>query len=198
MEFLSLNRRRSSSRNAPSGEEQGETAVFAGYMMTSHSDLFRLRSLLCSFRPRKSVSIYPRSAFVYGPTISAIFLDYALLEICLTTIGKILVLYYCRVSDKTAWLIRKKKKKEKKKNEKISKGGFLSTSVAALIAGSTSIICRKSWVTLFNERSFFLFNAPCIFTFFSLQVRKHSWILPKDAAASANSYTSLAFILNRK
>ena len=117
MEFLSLNRRRSSSRNAPSGEEQGETAVFAGYMMTSHSDLFRLRSLLCSFRPRKSVSIYPRSAFVYGPTISAIFLDYALLEICLTTIGKILVLYYCRVSDKTAWLIRKKKKKRKKKKE---------------------------------------------------------------------------------
>ena len=31
MEFLSLNRRRSSSRNVPSGEERGETDVFAGY-----------------------------------------------------------------------------------------------------------------------------------------------------------------------
>ena len=30
MEFLSLSRRRSSSRNVPSGEERGETAVFAG------------------------------------------------------------------------------------------------------------------------------------------------------------------------
>ena len=31
MEFLSLSRRRSSSRNVPNGEERGETAVFAGY-----------------------------------------------------------------------------------------------------------------------------------------------------------------------
>ena len=31
MEFLSLIRRRSSSRNVPSGEEQGEMDVFAGY-----------------------------------------------------------------------------------------------------------------------------------------------------------------------
>ena len=31
MEFLSLSRRRSSSRNVPSGEERGETDVFAGY-----------------------------------------------------------------------------------------------------------------------------------------------------------------------
>ena len=30
MEFLSLSRRRSSSRNVPSGEERGETAAFAG------------------------------------------------------------------------------------------------------------------------------------------------------------------------
>ena len=34
MEFLSLSRRRSSSRNVPSGEERGETAVFAGYDRT--------------------------------------------------------------------------------------------------------------------------------------------------------------------
>ena len=31
MELLSLSRRRSSARNVPSGEEQGETDVFAGY-----------------------------------------------------------------------------------------------------------------------------------------------------------------------
>ena len=30
MEFLSLSRRRSSARNFPSGEERGETDVFAG------------------------------------------------------------------------------------------------------------------------------------------------------------------------
>ena len=34
LEFLSLSRRRSSSRNVPSGEERGETAVFAGYDRT--------------------------------------------------------------------------------------------------------------------------------------------------------------------
>ena len=32
MEFLSLSRRRSSARNVPSGEERGETDVFAGYL----------------------------------------------------------------------------------------------------------------------------------------------------------------------
>ena len=32
MEFLSLSRTRSSARNVPSGEEQGETDVFAGYL----------------------------------------------------------------------------------------------------------------------------------------------------------------------
>ena len=31
MEFLSLSRKRSSARNVSSGEERGETAVFAGY-----------------------------------------------------------------------------------------------------------------------------------------------------------------------
>ena len=31
MEFLSLSRRRSSARNVPSGEQRGETDVFAGY-----------------------------------------------------------------------------------------------------------------------------------------------------------------------
>ena len=31
MEFLSLSRRRSSSRNVPSSEDRGETDVFAGY-----------------------------------------------------------------------------------------------------------------------------------------------------------------------
>ena len=34
MEFLSLSRKRSSARNVPSGEEQGETDVFAGYSST--------------------------------------------------------------------------------------------------------------------------------------------------------------------
>ena len=33
MEFLSLSRRRSSARNVPSGEERGETDVFAGYKL---------------------------------------------------------------------------------------------------------------------------------------------------------------------
>ena len=32
MEFLSLSRRRYSTRNVLSGEERGETAVFAGYV----------------------------------------------------------------------------------------------------------------------------------------------------------------------
>ena len=32
MEFLSLSRRRFSAQNIPSGEEQGETDVFAGYL----------------------------------------------------------------------------------------------------------------------------------------------------------------------
>ena len=35
MEFLTLSRRRSSWRNVPGGEEQGETAVFTGYYNTS-------------------------------------------------------------------------------------------------------------------------------------------------------------------
>ena len=35
MEFLPLSRRRSSARNVPSGEERGETDVFAGYIMSS-------------------------------------------------------------------------------------------------------------------------------------------------------------------
>ena len=35
MEFLSLNRRRSSARNVPSSEERGETDVFAGYFSTA-------------------------------------------------------------------------------------------------------------------------------------------------------------------
>ena len=35
MEFLSLSRRRSSARNVPTGEERGETDVFAGYNHSS-------------------------------------------------------------------------------------------------------------------------------------------------------------------
>ena len=35
MEFLSLSRRRYSARNVPSGEERGETDVFAGYKRLS-------------------------------------------------------------------------------------------------------------------------------------------------------------------
>ena len=38
MEFLSLSRRRSSARNVPSGEERGETDVFAGKEGTNYSD----------------------------------------------------------------------------------------------------------------------------------------------------------------
>ena len=37
MEFLSLSRRRSSARNVPSGEERGETDVFAGYLFACDS-----------------------------------------------------------------------------------------------------------------------------------------------------------------
>ena len=37
MEFLSLSRRRSSSRNVPSGEERGETDVFAGYPLACYN-----------------------------------------------------------------------------------------------------------------------------------------------------------------
>ena len=36
MEFLSLSHRCSSVRNVPSGEERGETDVFAGYVWTFH------------------------------------------------------------------------------------------------------------------------------------------------------------------
>ena len=39
MEFLSLSRRRSSVRNVPSGEERGETDVFAGYRSTQREIL---------------------------------------------------------------------------------------------------------------------------------------------------------------
>ena len=38
MEFLSLSRRRSSARNVPSGEERGETDVFAGYLEGSTAE----------------------------------------------------------------------------------------------------------------------------------------------------------------
>ena len=38
MEFLSLSRRRSSSRNVPSGEERGETDVFAGYFIGEYNN----------------------------------------------------------------------------------------------------------------------------------------------------------------
>ena len=38
MEFLSLSRRRSSSRNVPSDEERGETDVFAGYIIFGSLD----------------------------------------------------------------------------------------------------------------------------------------------------------------
>ena len=37
MEFLSLSCRRSSARNVPSGEERGETDVFAGYFYSIYS-----------------------------------------------------------------------------------------------------------------------------------------------------------------
>ena len=41
MEFMSLSRRRSSSRNFPSGEDGGGTAVFVGYYgpLTRENDL---------------------------------------------------------------------------------------------------------------------------------------------------------------
>ena len=39
MEFLSLSRRRSSARNVPSGEERGETDVFAGYAIAKEKVL---------------------------------------------------------------------------------------------------------------------------------------------------------------
>ena len=40
MEFLSLSRRRSSTRNVPSDEERAETDVFAGYLYhVVHGDL---------------------------------------------------------------------------------------------------------------------------------------------------------------
>ena len=40
MEFLSLSRRHSSARNVPSGEERGETDVFAGYITADQRDVF--------------------------------------------------------------------------------------------------------------------------------------------------------------
>ena len=46
MEFLSLSRRRFSARNVPSGEERGETDVFAGYLSTTAQTLvFRMNDL---------------------------------------------------------------------------------------------------------------------------------------------------------
>ena len=41
MEFLSLSRRRSSERNVPIGEEQGETDVFAGYPQVNKIPLWK-------------------------------------------------------------------------------------------------------------------------------------------------------------
>ena len=45
MKFMSLSRRRSSSRNVPSGEERGETDVFAGYKELSSFLLETIREL---------------------------------------------------------------------------------------------------------------------------------------------------------
>ena len=48
MEFLSLNRRRSSERNDPSGEERGETDVFAGYDEITLDNNYSLQSICIS------------------------------------------------------------------------------------------------------------------------------------------------------
>ena len=47
VEFLLLSRRRSSSRNVPSGEERGETLVFAGY------------AIICLLLALLTISTYP-------------------------------------------------------------------------------------------------------------------------------------------
>ena len=61
MEFLPLSRRRFSSRNVPSGEEPGETDVFAGYkfinfsffVLTAHMNLTHLVLSLLAVVPAR-------------------------------------------------------------------------------------------------------------------------------------------------
>ena len=55
MEFLSLSRRRSFSRNVPSGKERGETDVFAGYSRKRYVPEFA-SSRVREVRARKSVT----------------------------------------------------------------------------------------------------------------------------------------------
>ena len=46
MEFLPLSRKRSSARNVPSGEEQGATDVFAGYVFPLWGSCFLLQQCI--------------------------------------------------------------------------------------------------------------------------------------------------------
>ena len=55
MEFLSLSRRCSSARNVPSGEERGETDVFAGYIDS------RLKQVFVFFRPPEVINFRLKS-----------------------------------------------------------------------------------------------------------------------------------------
>ena len=68
MEFLPLSRKRSSARNVPSYEEQGETDVFAGSQLESllhlGQNVITLRPLLqlglfITFRPSTIVNVWP-------------------------------------------------------------------------------------------------------------------------------------------
>ena len=83
MEFLPLSRRRSSARNVPSGEERGETDVFAGYAK------WRYKICICSvilrefeaFRKFKGYSvIFPKSLIFLIP-LSITFLNPKLLGV---------------------------------------------------------------------------------------------------------------------
>ena len=65
MEFLSLSRRRSSSRNVSSREEQGETDVFAGYVI-----LWDQRRFLGNCPPTPSLTQHFAQSETYMLTLS--------------------------------------------------------------------------------------------------------------------------------
>ena len=58
MEFLSLSRRRSSARNVPSGEERGETDVFAGYKQVCHWCFYHISHPLWSWTKQHGIYLF--------------------------------------------------------------------------------------------------------------------------------------------
>ena len=79
MEFLSLSRRRSSSRNVPGGEERGETDVFAGYTETCEQRPETTRRRLCCEKLSTSHDV---KGFAIGLFLERIVVERANDDLC--------------------------------------------------------------------------------------------------------------------